>query len=127
MRWAGRAVAGIIHRTAAVIFAGVFLWHLVYMVFTLGRNWRTFKLFGPNSMVPSLQDAKDMIAMFKWFFGKGPRPVLDRWTYWEKFDYWAPFWGVTIIGVSGLVMWLPSFFGTFLPGMDLQRGVDLPR
>jgi hypothetical protein len=28
-------------------------------------------------------------------------PVFDRWTYWEKFDYWAPFWGVTIIGVSG--------------------------
>jgi cytochrome b subunit of formate dehydrogenase len=112
----GPRVAGIIHRTAAVIFAGVFFWHLVYMVFTLGRKWKTFKIFGPNSMVPSLQDAKDMIAMFKWFFGKGPRPVLDRWTYWEKFDYWAPFWGVTIIGVSGLVMWLPSFFGAFLPG-----------
>jgi cytochrome b subunit of formate dehydrogenase len=54
--------------------------------------------------------------MFKWFFGQGPRPKFDRWTYWEKFDYWAPFWGVTIIGVSGLIMWLPGFFGTFLPG-----------
>jgi cytochrome b subunit of formate dehydrogenase len=112
----GPRVAGIIHRTAAVIFAGVFLWHLFYITFKLAREWRTFKPFGPNSLVPSLQDGKDMIAMFKWFFGRGPRPVLDRWTYWEKFDYWAPFWGVTIIGVSGLVMWLPSFFGTFLPG-----------
>jgi cytochrome b subunit of formate dehydrogenase len=42
--------------------------------------------------------------------------VFDRWTYWEKFDYWAPFWGVTIIGVSGLVMWVPGFFGQYLPG-----------
>jgi cytochrome b subunit of formate dehydrogenase len=67
-------------------------------------------------MIPNLQDGKDMLAMFKWFFGQGPRPVFDRWTYWEKFDYWAPFWGVTIIGVSGLIMWLPSFFGAFLPG-----------
>jgi cytochrome b subunit of formate dehydrogenase len=58
----------------------------------------------------------DMIGMFKWFFGKGPRPKFERWTYWEKFDYWAPFWGVTIIGVSGLVMWLPNVFGAFLPG-----------
>ncbi|HOF29809.1 MAG TPA: cytochrome C, partial [Burkholderiaceae bacterium] len=41
---------------------------------------------------------------------------FDRWTYWEKFDYWAPFWGVTIIGVSGLIMWLPNVFGAFLPG-----------
>jgi cytochrome b subunit of formate dehydrogenase len=54
--------------------------------------------------------------MFKWFFGRGPRPVFDRWTYWEKFDYWAPFWGVTIIGVSGLMMWLPNITASFLPG-----------
>jgi len=112
----GPKVAGIIHRTAAVIFASVFFWHLFYMLIRIGRNWRTFQIFGSNSMVPNLQDLKDIIAMFKWFFGMGPRPVFDRWTYWEKFDYWAPFWGVTIIGVSGLIMWVPGFFGQFLPG-----------
>jgi len=108
--------AGLIHRVNAVIFAGVFFWHLFYLAWTLGRNWKNFKIFGPNSLVPNLQDGRDMLAMFKWFLGKGPRPTFDRWTYWEKFDYWAPFWGVTIIGVSGLIMWLPGFFGSFLPG-----------
>jgi cytochrome b subunit of formate dehydrogenase len=108
--------AGIIHRVAAVIFAGVFFFHLIYVTIRITRNWKDFKFFGPNSLIPNLQDGKDMLAMFKWFFGKGPRPIFDRWTYWEKFDYWAPFWGVTIIGVSGLMMWLPGFFGTFLPG-----------
>ena len=108
--------AGIIHRVAAVVFAGVFLLHLIYITVRIARNWKDFKFFGPNSLVPNLQDGKDMLAMFKWFFGQGPRPVFDRWTYWEKFDYWAPFWGVTIIGVSGLMMWLPGFFGAFLPG-----------
>ena len=112
----GPQVAGVIHRVAAVIFAGVFFWHLVYIVIRVASQWRTFELFGPNSLVPNLQDLKDIIAMFKWFFGMGPRPVFDRWTYWEKFDYWAPFWGVTIIGVSGLIMWMPGFFGSFLPG-----------
>ncbi len=112
----GPHAAGLIHRVAAVIFAGVFFWHLIYMVWGIARNWKTFELFGPNSMIPNLQDGRDMIAMFKWFFGQGPRPKFDRWTYWEKFDYWAPFWGVTIIGVSGLIMWLPGFFGAFLPG-----------
>ena len=112
----GPHTAGLIHRVAAVIFAGVFFWHLIYMAWGIFRNRKTFKILGPNSMVPNLQDGKDMLAMFQWFFGQGPRPKFDRWTYWEKFDYWAPFWGVTIIGVSGLIMWLPGVFGAFLPG-----------
>ncbi len=112
----GPKVAGLIHRVNAVIFAAVFFWHLGYMALNLWRQRKTFRWFGPDSMIPNLQDGRDMLAMFKWFFGKGPRPVFDRWTYWEKFDYWAPFWGVTIIGVSGLMMWLPNLTGAFLPG-----------
>src|SRR3990172_3417879 len=42
--------------------------------------------------------------------------MLDRFTYWEKFDYWAPFWGMTIIGFSGLMMWLPSITASVFPG-----------
>ena len=49
-------------------------------------------------------------------FRPGPKPQFDRWTYWEKFDYFAVFWGVFAIGVSGLVMWFPGFFTRFLPG-----------
>ena len=54
--------------------------------------------------------------MFKWFFGLAPKPLLDRWTYWEKFDYWAPFWGVTIIGTSGAMLWFKELTATYLPG-----------
>lgn len=112
----GPHTAGMIHRVSAVVFAGVFFWHLAYIGIKIGRDWKNFKIFGPNSLVPGPQDLKDMIAMFKWFFGMGKRPVFDRWTYWEKFDYWAPFWGVTIIGVSGLIMWFPELTGQVLPG-----------
>lgn len=112
----GPHIAGLIHRSNAVIFAGVFFWHLAYMGLNIARNWKNFKLFGPDSLIPNLKDARDMLGMFKWFFGKGPRPAFDRWTYWEKFDYWAPFWGVTIIGVSGLIMWLPNLSANYLPG-----------
>lgn len=76
--------------------------------------WRV--LFGPDSMVPTIQDWRDFIAHQKWFFGKGERPAFDRWTYWEKFDYFAVFWGVFMIGLSGLIMWFPLFFTRFLPG-----------
>jgi cytochrome b subunit of formate dehydrogenase len=112
----GPKVAGMVHRVNAVVFTGVFIVHLVYIVIHIGRRWRTFEWFGPDSLIPNLQDLKDVIAMFKWFFGRGPRPVFDRWTYWEKFDYWAPFWGVAIVGVSGFLMWFPHITSKFLPG-----------
>jgi cytochrome b subunit of formate dehydrogenase len=58
--------------------------------------------------------------MFRWFVGAGPKPVFERWTYWEKFDYWAVFWGVGIIGVSGLLLWFPEFFCRVVPGQALN-------
>jgi cytochrome b subunit of formate dehydrogenase len=66
--------------------------------------------------MPNWQDARDFWAHQKWFFGRGPRPQFDRWTYWEKFDYLAVFWGVAVIGLSGLVMWIPTTFTQVLPG-----------
>ena len=73
-------------------------------------------LWGPDSMVPQLQDGIDIYRNFLWFIGRGPRPQFDRWTYWEKFDYWAVFWGMLIIGGSGLLLWFPVFFSKLLPG-----------
>ncbi|WP_284614840.1 cytochrome c3 family protein [Aquabacterium humicola] len=112
----GPKVAGLIHRVSAIVFSAIFVIHLVYIVVYLVRNWRTFRIFGPDSLIPNLQDLKDVVAMFKWFVGRGPRPIFDRWTYWEKFDYWAPFWGVTIVGVSGFMMWFPEATAKVLPG-----------
>ena len=70
--------------------------------------------------MPGIQDFKDIVAHNKWFFGKGPKPQFDRWTYWEKFDYMAVFWGVAMIGASGLVMWFPEFFTKVLPGWAIN-------
>jgi cytochrome b subunit of formate dehydrogenase len=112
----GPETAGYIHRVGAVGFISVFFIHLIYFAVRIGRSWRTFEWFGPNSLIPSWNDLNDAVAMFRWFFGVGPRPELDRFTYWEKFDYWAPFWGMTIIGISGVIMWFPVQAGSFLPG-----------
>ena len=112
----GPLVTGVVHRVFASAFVAIFLWHLAYVFLRIGRSWKTFRWFGPDSMIPSLSDLKDAIGMFKWFFGLAPKPQLDRWTYWEKFDYWAPFWGVTIIGVSGAMLWFKGFTATYLPG-----------
>jgi cytochrome b subunit of formate dehydrogenase len=76
--------------------------------------------FGPDSPVPRWQDLMDIINHMKWFVGLGSRPKFDRFTYWEKFDYMAVFWGVAMIGVSGLIMWFPAAFTLVLPGWAIN-------
>ena len=112
----GPRVAAVIHRTAAVTMLSIFFLHLVFVLWRIWRTRRTFKWFGPTSLVPRWKDLADAVAMFKWFFGKGPRPLFDRWTYWEKFDYWAVFWGMAIIGASGFLLWVPTRTASVLPG-----------
>jgi cytochrome b subunit of formate dehydrogenase len=109
--------AAVVHRVAAGIMLGIFFIHLVYVVAArILPRWRTFQWFGPNSLVPNWQDLKDIIAMFQWFVGRRPRPQFDRWTYWEKFDYWAVFWGMAIIGGSGFMLAFPEATASVLPG-----------
>jgi thiosulfate reductase cytochrome b subunit len=117
MKWlGGPQTAAIIHRIAAATFIVLFFGHLIYFAVLITRNRKTFRWFGPNSLIPNLQDFRDIAAMFKWFFGTGPRPIFDRWSYWEKFDYWAPFWGMAIIGCSGVMLWFPEQTAALLPG-----------
>ncbi len=112
----GPQVTAIVHRTAAAIFLTVFIAHMIYLAFHLSERRKIFRWFGPDSMIPRWQDLWDIVAMFKWFVGRGPRPVFERWTYWEKFDYWAVFWGVAIIGGSGLILAFKVQVAAFLPG-----------
>jgi len=112
----GPQVTGIIHRISAAIMLGIFFVHLIAVAINLYRNRKTFRWFGPDSLVPNWKDLQDAVGMFKWFVGKGPRPIFDRWTYWEKFDYWAVFWGMAAIGGTGMLLAFPHITASFLPG-----------
>ncbi|OIP02101.1 MAG: hypothetical protein AUJ98_02330 [Bacteroidetes bacterium CG2_30_33_31] len=114
----GVSIAGNIHRFAAVITFGYFIFHVASLIKTMVKEKikpMAF-IFGKNSLMFNKQDIKDFVATVKWFLGKGPRPYYGRWTYWEKFDYMAVFWGVAVIGLSGLILWQPEFFTKFLSG-----------
>ncbi|HEX8926072.1 MAG TPA: hypothetical protein VF786_09785 [Terriglobales bacterium] len=114
----GFQTAGYLHRAAAVLMFTGFITHLVDLVRLKRRNYKSWfaMILGPNSMVPMGGDLKEFIATVKWFLHLGPRPDYGRWTYWEKFDYFAVFWGIFIIGSTGLTLWFPVFFTRFLPG-----------
>ncbi|NVN90268.1 MAG: cytochrome c3 family protein [Desulfuromonadales bacterium] len=119
--WGGTANAGLIHRCCAVItfiYFGSALFMTIHFLFFRKDLKGNFieRLFGPDSLCFNLRDLQDVVAMVKWFCFKGPKPTFDRWTYWEKFDFVAVFWGMFAIGGSGLMLWFPEFFGQFLPG-----------
>ncbi len=77
MRSAARARRRIMHRVSAAIMLGIFFVHLVYMAIRVSAGTgRLSTGSGPTSLVPRWKDLWDLIAMFKWFFGKGPRPVV---------------------------------------------------
>jgi cytochrome b subunit of formate dehydrogenase len=118
------------HRFGAIL-SGLYLTiHLLSLVGPLRRRWSSFRddkrkfrlrrllgfVFGPDSPLPNWQDVRDAIAHLKWFVGRAERPTFDRFTYWEKFDYFAELWGSMFIGLSGLVMWFPAGFTRVLPG-----------
>ncbi len=112
----GFHATGVLHRLAALTLIGVFLVHLGRVLRRLFGERDLTMLWGPNSMVPQPRDLADLYRHVKWFVGAGPRPSFDRYTYWEKFDYWAVFWGMGIIGGSGLLLWFPTFFAWIVPG-----------
>jgi len=123
--YGGVYYAGLIHRGCAILtfyyFIGA-LWMSIDFLFLRKDIKGHFlqKLFGPDSLMPNLRDIKDVAGMVKWFFFRGPKPSFERWTYWEKFDFLAVFWGMFAIGGSGLMLWSPEFFSQFLPGWMLN-------
>lgn len=108
------------HKLCAVVLTIAFLLH-VKDIFQRGIMHRQKAIFwGPSSMVANWNDVKDLVSHLRWFVGLGKRPQFDRYAYWEKFDYWAVFWGMIVIGFSGYAMWFAPFFAHFLPGWALN-------
>jgi len=118
----GFETCGYIHRAAGVIMFLDFASHLVGLAKLRERKYSSWKamVFGEHSMVFTRRDLDEFIGTLKWFVGAGERPQYGRWTYWEKFDYFAVFWGVFVIGSTGLTLWFPIFFTRFLPGWAIN-------
>jgi cytochrome b subunit of formate dehydrogenase len=116
----GVDMARALHRIAAIGTFGYMLFHVGNVAWRWIVKRERGLFWGPNSMTPQPKDIRDLFANIRWFLYLGKRPQGDRWTYFEKFDYLAVFWGVAIIGVSGLALWMPDLFTTYLPGWVLN-------
>jgi cytochrome b subunit of formate dehydrogenase len=102
--------SGLIHRIAATGLIGVGLYHLGYITFTPYGRWN----FG--LLLPSLKDFKDVFKQMKYYLGRGTeRAKFGRFSYVEKFDYWAVYWGMVIMIGSGAMLWFEEISLRFLP------------
>jgi predicted CXXCH cytochrome family protein len=115
----GYEVSGFVHRVAAIITFTYFGLHIGYLIRKMRKQKKSLRkmLTGEDTLMFRRKDLTEFVQTIKWFLGIGPRPKYGRWTYWEKFDYFAVFWGVLVIGSSGLLLWFSEFFtGLGVPG-----------
>jgi predicted CXXCH cytochrome family protein len=112
----------LLHRMGAVTLFVVFfvhLWDVLRRKVPASGGWKGL-FTGPHTILFTLTDLKQVGQSIRWFFGLGPRPHYGRYTYWEKFDYFAVFWGVAVIGSTGLMLWFPELFTYVFPGWFLN-------
>jgi cytochrome b subunit of formate dehydrogenase len=108
--------ARLIHHISAYIMVIDCAYHLLY----IGISTFILKRPFPFKMVPSIQDGRNIIHEISYFLGiKKDRPRLDRFSWKEKFDYWAIFWGMPVIGTSGFILMYPVFTSQYLPDWGL--------
>jgi cytochrome b subunit of formate dehydrogenase len=68
-------------------------------------------------MLPRIQDVRDLIQDMKYYVGlSDEKPKFGRFSYREKFDYWAVGWGILIMVGGGLILMYPVEAARILPG-----------
>ena len=100
----------ILHRIGAGIMIAVALYHLFYIAF-IEDGRENFK-----EVMPRIKDFKDLWMMLNYFLGRSmEKPEFAKYSYIDKFDYWAVYWGMAVMVLSGLMLWflVPTLY--FLP------------
>jgi cytochrome b subunit of formate dehydrogenase len=108
--------AGVVHRVFGATLLLAVVWHVGVISWRACVRGERGLFWGPDSMVPQPRDVVQFVQQLKWFFGQGRAPKFERFTYWEKFDYWAVLWGTALMGAAGLVLWFPVAASRVLPG-----------
>jgi len=111
-----------IHRAAGVIMLLDCVYHVGYLFVRIGVQRR----FGAFQMIPTPRDVKDAFHMVRFFLGlESEKPRFGRFSYLEKFDYWAVFWGIAVIGGSGVVLMFAVAVTVVLPGQVIPLAMTV--
>ena len=124
-------VRGALHRAGAVGLVLTIAWHMVTTVFTpAGRkNFRELiprprdirdavQIFGHNLGLTRFLQRRGVLTKFFrkhrfWLFDQPP--LVGRYNFIEKFEYWAVAWGSAVMILTGFFMWFENLSLRFFP------------
>jgi len=108
----------IIHRIASI---GLML-GTIYHLGAAG-----YKYYVKRSRISMLPNLKDISAAWGTFLYnlrlKKKKPQQGRYTFDEKFEYWAFVWGTAIMGITGFMLWNPIATAKILPGVVIPAAL----
>ena len=117
----GLPVSRLVHRGAALVMIFTWIWHTVYLLYRWKQAGFTLKSM---TMLPTRKDLADVLDTARYYLGlTAEEPKFDRFQFREKFDYFAVYWGMPIMVLSGLVLWFPIYFGNLLPEVGLSAAL----
>lgn len=109
-----------LHRAGAILLVLVTLYHLFYTTMTKTGRYNFIQI------LPYPKDLKDLIQNFKYLLGiTKEKPQFGRFSYIEKFDYWAVYWGMVIMLFTGFVLWYHDAAMALMPKymLDIAREI----
>jgi cytochrome b subunit of formate dehydrogenase len=122
--------APIVHRVAGVALLVGFALHVALILLDVTRSlarkgtlsvrsWISAVLALP--MIPKWRDLSDIFVLIKYVFFLSPRrPNYGRFSWKEKLEYLGLFWGITLLGITGILLWSESLSSHVMPGWVLN-------
>jgi hypothetical protein len=105
----------LVHRVAGLALTAVSVYHMIYVIGTReGR--RNFFL-----LIPTPKDFLDVFQNSLYFLHlTDKRPKFGRFAYYEKFDYWAVYWGCVIMIGTGFSLWFSDIVTQYVPWLTFK-------
>ena len=114
--WGGIGTTRTIHRITGVLFVALLVLHVSRGVVTAARNRRL------PAMVPTRKDFSDTLQAVRHFLGLAPAPLVGKFDFRAKFEYWGLFLGGTLMSVTGFMLLFPETFSWIFPGSFIAAG-----
>ncbi len=112
VNFGGIDITILVHRCIGILLIILFLQHIFFNVIAIIYYNMEF------SMLINKDDFHNFIKDFKYYMGKtNNRAENDRYTYRQKFEYWGVFVSISLLALSGIILWFPTFFTAYFPGL----------
>lgn len=98
------------HLAAAAVLAFTAFYYLVILAASAARRRLDY------AILPRLTDFRDFGHHLGYLVGRRREvPRFGKFTWWEKFEFWAVVWGTLVMGLSGISLLFPEYVAEVAP------------